>query len=781
MDGSVVVQQMEEAHTLTLALPGGFSSLGRMINHRCSVHDEDGCVVVWVDGQVWLTFDTDDVVAEHLAMAQLSMHSVATQAEIASAFGVGTATVERACRASRQRGVEGLVPKRRLGRAPRVRGSRMDKSVLAAVRAGQSVRAIGAKLGVSRTAVNTSLARSGWSPQDKQQRLDIGEAGGAAAPAAAEQPADGADVRSEPVREPAQVQESSRVADACPESVALPAEFTADSNPSERSIDRLLAREGLLSDAAPLFEDADGVPDLGAMLAIPVLAQQGVFVEAMRVFNSIGPAFYGLRTVVACLSLLMVLNLGRLQNAMQREPGQLGRLLGLDRSPEIKTLRRKLRTLVSQKMSLAFMGALARRQLATQQEIWAYVDGHVAVYTGKRKLREHHVARLRAARPSMIDYWVNQAGGAPLLVVTGPQHEGLVAQIRAVLQELDKLAPGKTITIIFDREGWSPKLFALLAADPRVRFLTYRKANKKKKLPRLPAASFRTVAFEASGEVIRYELADTRVRIPYKLGKDKRVLELRQITLRRPNGKQVHIVTSDFERPAAELAYRMTHRWSQENFFKYGRAHRGIDALVTQDTEPAADGGRLVKNPQRVALDASIAKLERQLNDALQDYGRRQLPGSTEPCSESHQAYIEALTKELDAVRSRRAELPSRVPFADTEQGRDAVQPNVEVRRLMHTFRMVADRAELALLELIRPHFQDWCHEGRALVRAILHSPGNIRLIGTELHVQLASQASPYKTRALQALCDELTSMHAVYPGSDLRMVFSVLPGRTPS
>ena len=773
------MQHVEDSRTLTLALPGGFSSVGRLLNHRCSVHDEDGVIVVWVDGQVWLTFDADDLAVKRLAMAQLSLHAVATQAEVASAFGVGTATVERACRASRQGGVEGLVHKRRPGRVPRVRGSRMDTSVLAAVRSGQSVRAIAAKLGVSRTAVYTSLARSGWSPEDTQQSLAMAEAAGVPAPVIAEQPADGADVRSEPAREPAD--EPSDPADACSESVALPAEFTVDSNPSERSLDRLLARAGLLSDAAPLFEDAVGVPDLGAMLAIPVLAQQGVFVEAMSVFSSVGPAFYGLRTVVTCLSLLMVLNLSRLQDAMQREPGQLGRLLGLDRSPELKTLRRKLRTLAAQKSSLAFMEALARRQLATQQEIWAYVDGHVAVYTGKRKLREHHVARLRAARPSMIDYWVNQAGGVPLLVVTGPQHEGLVHQIRAVLHELSKLAPGKTITIIFDREGWSPKLFAQLAADPRVRFLTYRKANRKKKLPRLAAASFRTVTFEVPGDVISYELADTRVRIPYKLGKEKHVLELRQITLRKSNGKQVHIVTPDFESPAAELAYRMTHRWTQENFFKYGRAHRGIDALVTQDTQPAADGGRLVKNPQRAALDASIAKLDRQLKDALQDYGRRQLPGSTEPCSESHQAYIEALTAELNAVRARRAELPSRVPFADTEQGRDAVQPNVEVRRLMHTFRMVADRAELALLELIRPHFLDWRHEGRSLMRAILHSPGNITITGSELHVQIASQASPYKTRALQALCDELTSMRAVYPGSDLRMCFSVLPGRMPS
>ncbi|MCU0694210.1 MAG: hypothetical protein MUF54_22700, partial [Polyangiaceae bacterium] len=68
-----------------------------------------------------------------------------------------------------------------------------------------------------------------------------------------------------------------------------------------------------------------------------------------------------------------------------------------------------------------------------------------------------------------------------------------------------------------------------------------------------------------------------------------------------------------------------------------------------------------------------------------------------------------------------------------------------------------------------------------SLVRAILHSPGNIQLTSSELHIQIAPQASPYKTCALQALCDQLTSMQVVYPGSNLRMCFSVLPTRKPS
>jgi hypothetical protein len=257
---------------------------------------------------------------------------------------------------------------------------------------------------------------------------------------------------------------------------AVAAVVTMDTDASHRRFDRALAAEGLLDDAAPLFVDGGGIRDVGALLAIPVLLQQGVFYEALRVFSGIGPAFYGLRTTIVCLCLLMVLNLSRLQDVMQREPRSVGKLLGLDRSPEIKTLRRKVRTLAQQGRSLQWMDALAKRQLDEPKSntTWLYLDGHVSVYSGKHRLREHHVACLRAARPSVMDYWVNQPQGEPLLVITGTPQEGLVRQVPLTIEKVKSLAPERPITVVFDREGWSPQLFATIKETAGVHFLDWR-------------------------------------------------------------------------------------------------------------------------------------------------------------------------------------------------------------------------------------------------------------------------------------------------------------------
>lgn len=760
------------------------------VNRRCQVNTVEGIIVVFVDGAAWMSFDEDDVACRRLAMVQLAERAVGTHQQIASAFGLKPLAVDRFRQAYRQHGLVGLLPKTKGPKGPRVTGGKVDTVILAAKRAGHSETGIAAKLGISPPAVRDALRRLGYRAEKRQPPLAMGE------PAAAEQasapPVPGAPEppheKVTPPLESAPAQRAVKVSESCgivpPDEpsppigpTAVPTVFTLDRDPSDRSVDRALAVAGLLDDAAPLFGDAEGIRDVGALLAIPVLTQQGVFYEALRVFDGIGPAFYGLRTTIVCLCLLMMLNLSRLQDIMQREPRSVGKLLGLDRSPEIKTLRRKLRTLADQGRSLQWMEALARRQLddPASDTIWVYLDGHVSVYSGKRRMREHHVACLRAARPSVMDYWVNQPQGAPLLVITGSPTEGLVRQVPQTIEKVKSLAPDRPITVVFDREGWSPLLFAAIKKTAGVHFLTYRKAARGKRLPQVAAPLFASCKTEGAGRTVSYELADTRVRIPYSDGRFHKHVDLRQITRRKADGKQTQVLTDDDETPAVELAHRMFGRWSQENYFKYAGEHRDLDALVSHEMEPA-DGTRLVPNPERAAPKAQLTKLRATLRAAHELHGSQQ-PGSEEARRASdaaHAEHVQRIEADIARVETQHHALPARVPWGNTDKGRGAVQPRAEVRRLMHVVRIVAHRAESALLELLRPHFQDWRHEGRALTRAILQSSGSLRMTETELHVTLVPLASPYKTRALVALCEELTRLATTFPGTNLKMVFHV-------
>ena len=110
-------------------------------------------------------------------------------------------------------------------------------------------------------------------------------------------------------------------------------------DPWDRSADRFMARLGLLSEAAPQFGRCDNVLGLGALLAMPALVSSGLFELAAKFYAGRAAAFYGVRSCFACLALMALLRIRRPEQLRHRSPSALGRLLGLDRAPEVKTLR----------------------------------------------------------------------------------------------------------------------------------------------------------------------------------------------------------------------------------------------------------------------------------------------------------------------------------------------------------------------------------------------------------------------------------------------------------
>jgi hypothetical protein len=113
-----------------------------------------------------------------------------------------------------------------------------------------------------------------------------------------------------------------------------------DVDPLHRSMDRLLASMGVLEDAAPLFACVANLPRAGVLLAIPALASSGLLTIARKIYGSLGPAFYGLRTTLVTYVLLALLRIPRPETLKEYDPDDLGHIMGLDRMPEVKTLRR---------------------------------------------------------------------------------------------------------------------------------------------------------------------------------------------------------------------------------------------------------------------------------------------------------------------------------------------------------------------------------------------------------------------------------------------------------
>lgn len=750
-----------------------------VINGRCVVRTKDGHRVVLVAGLPMAHFCVSDRMAEAYAMVTLVEQGWAEQAEVAQAFGCSTRTVRRSQRRFEEGGMVALgrsagFPKGRR----RLRASRLLRVHDLKAR-GLSGRAIAERLGVTEKAVRKLLRRAGWKePSAEQAELPLADADPNVSASAAE-PAEPAVVST--------VESPLESASCCPE-LRLPAAPDADPNlsaaaadeplpvsfdtdPADRRIDRLLACLGLLDDAAPIFRTGARVPRAGVLLALPALVASGVFTCARQIYGTIGPAFYGLRTSFVAMLLMALLRIKRPEALKEHLPDDLGRLLGLDRAPEVKTLRRKLRRLAVIGRATDFGRALAERRVAARGTAmgFLYVDGHVRVYHGKRTLPKAHVARMRIALPATTDYWVGQSSGDPLFVITAEANAGLVKMLPTILSELRRLVGERRLTIVFDRGGWSPRLFQKIIAE-RFDVLTYRKGR----FPRVPRALFHSRRATIDGKQVRYTLADQRIRL---LGGS---LRLRQVTRLTDNGHQTPIVTSRLDLEDVEIAFRMFERWRQENFFKYLREEYALDALVDYDVEDA-DSTREVPNPRWNALDADLRAARAELARLSARYGlealsnpeqRRRTMRGFKIAHAPQNRQLRAALKRCVHLEGRRAKVPRRVPVQQVVDGQ-VIKLDVERKHLTNLIKMVAYQAESDLARMLAPHYSRAADEGRTLVQSALASAADIHLTDTELHVTLAPLSSPHRSRAIAAVCDELNRAAVCFPGTNLRLRFA--------
>jgi len=77
------------------------------------------------------------------------------------------------------------------------------------------------------------------------------------------------------------------------------------------------------------------------LLVVPLLVSHGLVEAFVQVYGSLRPSFYGLRTIVVTLFLAALLRIKRPEHFKEYRPEDLGAILGLDRAPEVKTVRRK--------------------------------------------------------------------------------------------------------------------------------------------------------------------------------------------------------------------------------------------------------------------------------------------------------------------------------------------------------------------------------------------------------------------------------------------------------
>ena len=737
------------------------------VNDHVYISTEGTERVIFVHGVVFAHHDISDRAAEAYAMVSLFETGYANQNEIARAFKISTRSLRRYQERLEIGGLAAIVRPdgRPSGNSEPARKRRRDQTILRLKTKGLSNRAIAGKLGVDEKIVRRRLRHLGWTPSPEPSFAFIEECQ-KSLESIAERSAQADDQDAHEKPQPAGQTDDE----------AEPTAQSLDLNPLDRSMDRMLAAMGLIEDATPLFAKSPSIPRAGVLLAIPALVASGLLSVARKIYGTIGPAFYGLRTSLVAYILLALLRIPRPENLKEYAPNDLGRIVGLDRMPEVKTLRRKLARLAALKGSRELGCEMAKHRIRQRGRLlgFLYIDGHVRTYHGKRAIAKGYDTRKRLAVPATTDYWINDRSGDPLFVVTADANSAMTKMLIPLLEQVRELiGPIRRITVVFDRGGWSPKLFCKLLAM-NFDILTYRKGRVRR------VSEKRFVLREArlDGRRVKYLLHDQAVR--FLKGK----LRLRQVTRLAEDGHQTPVLTSRWDLRDIVVAYRMFERWRQENFFKYMRDEFLIDALTDYDVEPD-DPKRIVPNPARKEVEKQLRLARAKLNELQETYGLATLD-YLEGRSSTMRAFTAAekrIRREITGIRDRIAELavrrkslPTHIPLAETPSGQEAVKLSTERKHLTNILKMVAYQIESDLVGQIQPLYARADDEGRTFIQAVLRSAAAIEPTKTGLHVKIAPLSSSHRSKALASLCEILNQTNTQFPGANLTMRFSVEP-----
>ena len=708
------------------------------INAVVAVARERGHVAYFASGVPVFIHREDDRVGQRVATAQLLTLGLARQDELSAALAMNRTTLYRQHRKLTRAGVLGVVDQKRGPRGPHRftadKREHVEQLLAGGASIRQAARASGVTEGTVRHALRRGAVRRGPGPSPEAALV-------------------GPRARSE---------RDARAAGG----VAV-----------QRQTERALARMGQLAEAAPRFVAAEAVRYGGALLALPAVLTQGLLDAGEQAYGTLKKGFYGLRATLLVLAFMALLRIRTPEQLQGQPPGELGVLLGLDRAPEVKTLRRKLWELTTRQQATTFSRQLADRWVREHADAVGllYVDGHVRPYHGTaHTVPKGYVTRRRLCMPATTDVWVNAQDAQPLFVVTAPANDDLLAMLRReILPEVRRLVGARRVTLAFDREGYSPTFFRELH-EQHFDVFTYRKGT----YPAWPAEEFQTVTGTVDGREVTYTLAERTVEMLTGFS-------MREIRRWCANGHQTAILTTRHDLPVEVAAYRMFERWTQENFFRYMRQHFALDALVTYAVEPA-DPERTVPNPQRKDLAKALARSHAALKALEQRYGVQALanaegPRPTRRGGKSATAdladlgqRIHAHHAERQALKARLTALPKRVPVKEVVAETEIVKLAPEAKHLTDTIKMVAYRAETALARALGTHYARTEDEGRALIREMLLSDADVvpHPEQQRLVVRLHSLANPRSNAALAKLCDTLNALEVVYPGTTLKMVY---------
>lgn len=728
--------------------PVGTTKINRSLAFH---HDLQGNIVYFYGHLPVFQHAKDDIRTFRLIMAQLYINGTAKQTELSQAFGINVIVIKRAVALYRNKGASGFFETKKRG------GSQiLTHSVLEIIQAklneGIHVSDIAEEVKIKIDTIKKAIQDGRLKRPSKQSNN--------------------------------MVTKSKRSIKDANASLGMGATDL---------IGRTAARFGLVQGVKPEFINCLDVPQGGVLLALPALLANGLLNHTKDTFK-MKEAFYSVFSLFICMAFMALARIKNIEGMRHVAPGEWGKLLGLDRSPEPRCMRNKIKELSKENQPQQWGLKLGTDWLNREPEEAGvlYVDGHVRVYHGSQtQLPRHYVSRQKLCLRATTDYWVNTVSGNPVFFITKTVDPGLIHVLEDdIIPRLLQDVPGQPsqkqldedkwlprFTIVFDREGYSPGLFKRLW-DKRIAVQTYYKGTHEE----WSEKEFNEHDVQLpSGEIVQYSLAERGTYISGCLW----MREIRKLKSSKRGGNQCSMISTNFKTDLVAISVGIFCRWSQENYIKYMRENFSLDRLIDYETEPVQGNTKII-NPSYRKLDSEIKKNNSLLSKRKAKFGSILLADDIDQENvEKHTeekgvllAEIQSLEAKLGCLKEERKKEKKHITVDELPEQDRFEQLSQSGKHLIDTIKMIAYRAEAAMSALlisIVPDFDK--NTTRAFLREVYNNEVDLVVNETNknLRIRMHHLATRGHDNALRMLCNELTATETEFPESGLKMIYELI------
>ena len=560
------------------------------------------------------------------------------------------------------------------------------------------------------------------------------------------------------------------------------------------TIERILASVGGTSATIKFSEQID-LSCAGVLLSLPALLSNGLLTHTQDF--KLNNVYYSEEMIFLCLAFLSLLRVKNINQANTIPCGELGRVLGLDRIPEVKTLRNRIAQFTKKGNVEEWSAKLSQGWMNASPGLAGvlYIDGHVNIYYGHAtSMPKRYVSRVRLCMSGSTDYWVNDKTGQPFFVVSEAINSGMIEQIKtSILPRLEKEVPNQPteeallqnpllhkLMIVYDRECYSVDFFHYLW-EKRVAVCTYNK-NVKDKWPEGDFIEYETIQEDGTTEKIK--LSEKTITLKNDDKQNPKEVTCREIRKLSKSGHQTSILTTNWTLGIVAIGLYMFARWCQENFFKYMTENFDIDGLVSYTKEIISDTKMLV-NPAYKQLESELKSLNGKLskqktlfaNLTLKEESEKgkKLERSIAKKAEIHEE-IKGLEAQIITIKDKKKNVDRKITFASLPQT-EKFSNAINVRKhFMDNIKMIAYRAETGMYNMIKNRLSH-PDEGRKLLQLIYTSDADLipDYTNKTLTVKLHNLNYRRDDKVVQYLCEKLNETETEFPGTDLKIIYQLV------